>query len=478
MKLTPEQTAIIAVAQSTKDNLMVRALAGSGKTSTIVHIAGALPHVDILCLAFNKSIATEMAERLPAHCTSSTFNALGHRAWANEIDKRIFINRNKMFEILSDYMNQVPEDEVSYLRPQFTHILHTLNEAKHLGYVPSPETYTKATSLITTEAFFESTEYILNHSAQRAVNACIRTSIEQAYQGTLDFNDQIYMPALFPCHFDIFGLVIVDEAQDLSAINHKMLEKLARYRIIAVGDPAQAIYGFRGAHTDSMDRLQDKFFMRELPLTISFRCPKAIVQHVQWRVPDMRAWEGNPEQGSIAHWAEWSVHDIPSSAAILCRNNAPLYAIALTMLANGIRPNLGGRSIVGGLRTIMRKLGPSHMSRTESLDALNDWEEEQLSKRRSKGTVHDQGQCIRAILRQCDTLGDALELLYTLENSRGNIQLLTGHRAKGLEFSDVFFLDEELVGEEEQDPNVRYVICTRALSTLTYIDSNSCTERF
>ena len=48
---------------------------------------------------------------------------------------------------------------------------------------------------------------------------------------------------------------------------------------------------------------------------------------------------------------------------------------------------------------------------------------------------------------------------------------MTGHKAKGLEFDDVIFLDEFLVGAEDQDPNIRYVIITRAKETLTYAES-------
>jgi superfamily I DNA/RNA helicase len=48
-------------------------------------------------------------------------------------------------------------------------------------------------------------------------------------------------------------------------------------RIIAVGDRNQAIYGFRGAHSASMDEIKKRFNARTLPLSVSYRCPQAVV---------------------------------------------------------------------------------------------------------------------------------------------------------------------------------------------------------
>ena len=86
---TPEQLRIISAASSTPDNLIISALAGAAKTSTLVLIAEALPKTSILCISFNKKIATEMKERLPANCTSMTLNSLGHRVWGDTLGKRL-----------------------------------------------------------------------------------------------------------------------------------------------------------------------------------------------------------------------------------------------------------------------------------------------------------------------------------------------------------------------------------------------------
>ena len=48
---------------------------------------------------------------------------------------------------------------------------------------------------------------------------------------------------------------------------------------MAVGDPSQGIYGFRGAGSDAMDLIKSEFDADELPLTVSYRCSTAVVDY-------------------------------------------------------------------------------------------------------------------------------------------------------------------------------------------------------
>src|SRR6266550_6959076 len=78
---TPEQDLIVQAALTTKENILINALAGAAKTTTLELICKALPVQPILSLAFNKRIATEMTKRLPGHVACHTLNAIGHRVW-------------------------------------------------------------------------------------------------------------------------------------------------------------------------------------------------------------------------------------------------------------------------------------------------------------------------------------------------------------------------------------------------------------
>src|SRR6266699_39278 len=94
---TDEQLAIVAQIQGTQANVLVNALAGTGKTTTLDLIQMASNERPVLCLAFNKRIADEMQKRFgDATTTVRTFNSLGHRIWAKAVGKvTLDVNKTK-----------------------------------------------------------------------------------------------------------------------------------------------------------------------------------------------------------------------------------------------------------------------------------------------------------------------------------------------------------------------------------------------
>ncbi len=471
MTPTPEQSAIIEAARDSDRNILLSALAGAAKTSTLVMIAEALPDTQILCLAFNKKIAVEMQERLPANCKAMTLNALGHRTWAEATGRRIRIETSKTYELVKAAIEEQSRDDARGLYEQMAELIRLVDFGKSCGYIPS-DTYEKAKRLMDDEEFFSHLEQQLSPLEQDIIRSATLTSLKQAFEGRCDFNDQILMPTVFHGAFPRYPLILVDEAQDLSALNHATLRKLAKKRLIAVGDQCQAIYGFRGAHEDGMSKLRQDFDMREMTLSISFRCPTSVVEHVQWRAPHMR-WPDWARPGTVSHLASWSADDIAENGTIICRNNAPLFGIAIRLLRAGRTCELDGKDIITSITKTMRKFGSSDMRQQNVLDRIDAWlaSEKEKNKRRAHARLEDRAECMRIFARQGATLGDGLAYAQHLMNLHSPLKLLTGHKSKGLEFDHVYFLDAGLVGQEEQDPNLRYVICTRTKETLTYINS-------
>lgn len=474
---TEEQLAIIEAARSTNDNLLISALAGAAKTSTLVMIAEALPDKEILCLAFNKKIATEMQERLPDNCKAMTLNALGHRTWMDAIGRRLRIETDKSYKLLNEVLDEQTRNDKQELYENFAEILRLIGFAKSCGYVPTG-TYEKSKRLMGDEEFFAHCEQNLSGLEQSVIREVMLRSIKLSYAGTCDFDDQILMPTVFQGAFPRYPLVLVDEAQDLSALNHATLRKLVgNRRLIAVGDPNQAIYGFRGAHENSMSLLREQFSMRERKLTISFRCPIEVTKHVHWRAPDMR-WPEWAKTGSVSTLATWTANDLPEDAVIICRNNAPLFGMAIRLLKNGRTAELDGKDIVRAITKVMSKFGGSDLPQQRVMDQIDAWLETELTKNkpRAHARIHDRAECMRTFARQGKTLGDALSYAQHIMTLHSPLKLMTGHKSKGLEFHNVFFLDEHLVSKEQQDPNLRYVICTRATESLTYINSEGFTD--
>lgn len=467
---TPEQQLVIDAAVNTTDNLIVSALAGAAKTTTLVMIAQALKSQQILCLAFNKKIALEMQERLPPNCQAMTLNSLGHRTWAEAIGRRLVLEKDKCYKILSNMIKELSKREQEEAYAEMADTLKMIESGKSAGYIPTGH-YSNAKRLMGDDAFFAWLEDEPTLLQERLIRDVTLKSIDQGMNGTIDFNDQILLPTVFPSMFPSFPVVLIDEAQDLSALNHATLRKMVKKRLIAVGDSNQAIYGFRGAHEESMGLLKEQFNMKELTLSVSFRCPKSVVEAARWRAPHMQ-WPDWAKDGSVSTLNSWDEKAVPQTAAIICRNNAPLFSMAIKLLKNKRYPQIIGNDIGKYLVKIMKKFGNVNMPQEEVLIQIELWVEEKLKKSRTPTKVYDQADCIHVFASQGETLGDAIAYAEHLFNSQGPILLMTGHKSKGLEFDTVFFLDEHLIDKEQgQEKNLYYVVQTRSKDRLIYVRS-------
>ncbi len=473
-KPTPEQQAIVEAARGTTDNLIVRALAGAAKTSTLELIAKALPDQSILNLAFNKRIVQELDKRMPKHCTNKTLNGLGHQAWGKTLGKRLTLDTSKNYRLLKSEIDSLKGEEKDRQYEFMSETLDMIGTAKSLGYIPSGH-FEQAKGLLGDDELWEALDPEPTIMQQRLIKNVMIRSIKAAMAGEIDFDDQILMPTCFSAFFDYFPLVLVDETQDLSELNHAMLKKVAKKRLIAVGDENQSIYAFRGAHQHSMGLMEQGFSMAGLRLSTTFRCPRAVVREARWKTPHMQFPDWASE-GSVSSWQGWGLDQLLNSATIICRNNAPLFGMAIKLLRSGRNCKIVGNEIGKGLLRIMKKLGSETMSQTQALDALERWFEEQRARSRSLKALTDKKLCMELFLRHGDTLFAAMQYAETLFKQEGPVTLLTGHKAKGLEFEDVFFLDPWLIdwdGEDapEQEKNLRYVIQTRSKRSLTYLNS-------
>lgn len=486
---TEEQQAIVDFAKNSKENMLIEALAGAAKTSTLELIAAALPGKPILSIAFNKKIADEMALRLPGHCVAKTMNSIGHNAWAAFSGKRLTLDKNKMGNILRDMDLTRPEKEE--IREQFGEVVQLASRAKLMGYVPDGR-FEEAVHLIdraTLEEVLAEAEY--GQLAWSLLDRMLMRSIKLAYDGTIDFDDQIYMSTLFGAQLPRFPLVLVDEAQDLSPLNHYMVQQLVGdRRIIAVGDSFQSIYGFRGAVSDGMNVLRQRFQMKVFHLSISFRCPKAVIQLARKRAPNMQ-WSEFAIDGEVVDLTTkvddtgWGPSIFPAHAAVICRNNAPLLSLGLKLLKAGRGIQMAGLDISKRLIKVLQEFGDREMPRQELLEHLARWRAGKLNEGKLKPeTVEDRYACLVVFAEATATLGAAIAHAEALFAAEGPIKLLSGHKSKGLEWNHVFHLDPWRVpsafarSQEEivQESNIEYVITTRAKKSLTLLNLDQYDE--
>lgn len=465
MDPTSEQEHILSLSTGTEDNLMINALAGTGKTTTLEMIERAVKAKPILYMCFNKKIADDASKRMLSTTTVRTFNSLGHRIWAKSCSMNLTLDPKKSHTILREIINETPRKASGPLWDSYWSVIHGVALAKALGYVPTGK-YPSARRLIDASALASRLEETPDDLTADLIDAVLTRSIAQAYKGRIDYNDQVYMPALFGGTFPRFPLVKVDEVQDLNPINHALLDKLVKHRLIAVGDPFQSIYGFRGAMQSGMAALAAKFKTTPTHLSTSFRCPQAVVEAARWRVPHFN-WI--KEGGHVEGLNQLDVADISDDSAIICRNNSPLFRTAMGLLKLGRSVSVAGSDVGPKLIGIMKKLGEPSMSTASLLAAIDDWLAEKLA--RESTTATDLADCMRVFASFGSTLSTAISYAEHLFAQKGTIRLMTIHKSKGLEFETVYFLDPWLCREDEQDLNCRYVAQTRSMNNLFEINS-------
>jgi DNA helicase II / ATP-dependent DNA helicase PcrA len=496
---TDEQAAIIKAAAS-GSNLMVTAYAGCAKTSTLCMIAQGIPPKPALALAFNKKIQKELALRFPDFFTVKTLNGLGHMAWGRAIGRRCQIDEKKLGNLVTD---QLKLHGMGTTQEEWNTIRQLVSSAMNNGLVPAhfkmftgllPDT-DNAWETLAEDLFEPCTKPMIEVARQVLVESC-----KLSFQGILSFDDQIYMSALFGGVFPRFPLVMVDEAQDLSPLNHIQVQRCAAEQLIVVGDPKQAIYSFRGADSASMSKLRKlRQDWIDLPLTRTFRCPKTIVSRQQEHAPGFRAAETNllgrvlPFLNLKALNQTWSWADVVlppgKNCAILCRNNAPLLGMAFKLLRQRVGCYMIGRDIGKSLIALSRKIMPLNDIPAEiCINLINDWASSERSIALANGNdgkvaaIVDRQECLLAVLdsgcANSQELREQLQLLFSREG--GQVALSTGHKAKGLEWDIVIHLDPWRIPTRhakaalaegnpipmEQELNLRYVIETRAKDTL------------
>lgn len=507
---TPEQQAIIDfIGGEPQASLIVDARAGAAKSSTIEMAAPAiLPEHSPLALAFNKRIADELKPRLPPHFVVKTMNALGHAAWATARGKRINVDADKMYAVGKEMASGFQSGDAEKDGALLAQALQLCAMAKSQGLVPLGAPLGIKGPIEDHADSWEEFAFIkgfeLTDEAMMLARAMLKRSIDMAYKGEIDFADQIYMSVLFGGVYPKHHTVIVDEAQDLSHLNHLQLKKCTRVRLIAVGDPYQAIYAFRGADSNSMTNLQDTvgFDFQQLGLTKSFRVPHLISERQLQHVPDYGSmpWLGD---GQVQNWdavtGGWSLDDIPRKGAILCRNNAPLLRMAFALIKARRPVKILGRDIGAGLAGIIEKLSNKKPIPLEALDEkLKAWREKEATKagdsERKLDMLNDRYESLLVLIEasEKDNAVAAAQFIRDLfsDTASADLVLSSGHRAKGFEWDWVMHLEPSKVPSKQaqraeargdsgpilQEYNLKYVIETRTKDILVEAHLETCKE--
>jgi DNA helicase II / ATP-dependent DNA helicase PcrA len=374
-----------AVTENPEKSFILQALAGTGKTFTLLE-ACPTDHA-VLALAFNKRIANELQDKFPANADCMTFNGFGHRTWSKYLGRRPQVNTSKTYQITKDLLEEIGEE---WAWKNMSDLMNLVGMAKTAGIVPS-DTTVQHICLTPDDPqvwydMCDDEDY--DTRLIELAREILRRSIKEALVGIIDFADQLYMPVVFraPWPRGKYPTMIIDEAQDLNPLQHEMIRLTQKKgRIIAAGDRKQAIYGWRGATENSMDELKEMFSAEEFPLTLTWRCPKAVVQTARRWAPAYTAADSAAEGSVTNHGFDWEMHQITSDSVILCRNNKHLFILAMKMMAAGISCRMEGRDIGKGLKRIVNDLIKSNNEEVEILlKKVKQWADNKIANYNAK----------------------------------------------------------------------------------------------
>lgn len=471
VKPTDEQLHVLDLMKDKDRPIMIRAFAGTGKSSTLEMDTKPRLYVVFAKRNCDEAIKKQKAGKIGRDVTIVTANGLGHRGWAKALGMKLNLDDNKCRDIYKTMIRNAPKPQQNEMWNVYNDVLSTIKMAKSVGYIPDG-TYPFANHLLTREEFMDLDihDERISETVMRQVDAVLNQSIISAYSGTIDYNDQIYMSALFGGKWDWYPQAQVDEYQDMNPVNHVMLYKIFdnHCRPVGVGDECQNIFKFRGAQQGGMQKTIDRYSMDVCELSVCFRCPQAVVENARWRVPQFKWIKPG---GHVERLPTLDYRDFPDHATIICRNNAPIFRLAMQLISSGRSVSVAGTDIGPRVVNIMRRLGNEDMSRASLVAAIRDWKEAKLEQ--ESKTAVDIADCMLAFAERGKTLGQAIGYAEWLFKQEGNIHLLTGHKSKGLEFDTVYLLDTFLLKDDEQDLNLRYVMQTRSSNQLFEIDSNN-----
>lgn len=426
--------------------LIVQAGPGTGKTRALTHRLAYLlkrlniPPESILALTFTRQAALEMETRvrelLPdfpglARLTLGTFHALGLRLLAEQGFTREVADEDRRRTLL-----QAAAQEVGLPMALLDRRICCAKQAL-LG--PADVSREEPASFSRGFAAYEA-------------------RLEK--EGLWDYEDLLARPVrLLAEHQDVreayrsrFRHLLVDEYQDLNEAQYRFFQLLAgpQAEIMVIGDPQQAIYGFRGARPEYFTRFQEDWpGAVSLNFSDTYRLPPPLLAASQRLLPEAQA---GPQVSRVAG---------DSPVALIESANPQAEALAIARQIEALVGGLDHQSLED-LR--LRYQDPAAEVGFQDIAVLF--------------RLHAQGdELFQALSRAgipCElarqTVGPEVTGIDLLAQ---RVKLLTLHAAKGLEFSYVFIagcetglLPLKLEDREEADPEEErrlfYVGLTRA----------------
>lgn len=475
-------------------NIIIEASAGSAKTTTIIKSLDFIPEdKKILFIAFNTSIVAELKQKIGdrPNITVCTMHSLG-RSLIKQYGYSVEL-KNTKYETFITNNSLFANIKLKMKGKKIYSLIKNINQLISLC----------RNNMARTDKQIRDVADRYDISIKMGENKIVKEALEwgKTHIDCIDFDDMIWLPNvlnMLPKYVQ-YDYIFLDEAQDANNAQIEMFLKFRRNgtRMIAVGDKDQSIYNFRGVDGTTFDKLKAMPNTISLPLSISYRCPKKVVEYAQKFSDNIEVWE-DAIDGEVNR--DVKVENISDNAMVLCRNNAPLVQLYMYLLNNKKKAFISGneqvieiikdlalsseyktlerdRHKVGFIPSLYRDLFDlkdkmcSEYHRTESEEFNSKW----------FASKYDTIRTVEILSKGLTTVDELVKRLDSiLESPKDGIRLSSVHKAKGSEADDVYILCDSLMPsrnaiadwEIDEERHIQYVAYTRAKKTLNFIDEN------
>ena len=492
------QQAIYDYIENETGNLVVEAAAGAGKTTTLVNCLKRIPEgMRVLMCAFNRDIVTELGKKTKGfeNVEVRTLHGLG----------LAMLKRNY------PTINPVPNDFKyeshikNNIRDYTSLNLRRMSTKEYFRYVDNIKKYVDYGRyyLCNTE---KDLDFIEDRYDIETIRDEKRIALEVMEWGKteledIDYTDMVWFPHvlnLSPVGL-LYDFIMVDECQDMNKAERGLVLMCRKpnTRLISVGDRNQMLYSFAGGDPDSFNALMSIPNTKCLPLSISYRCPRNVVDFAKQLVPTIEANEANTVEGKVLY--DVSLDDAEDGDMILCRNNAPLVQVYNEFLKLGKKAYIRGKDIGRNMKNVIKSTKQDKINADCKEDGLFVRLYDDLFVTRNKimeKSAVDAKTAMKSpiidakldMIKALEVLSEGLDTteelmakideIFPKRDRKDGIALSTVHKAKGLEARNVYIVCRSLMPsksakkdwEIQQEHNLMYVAYTRAKEKLGFVD--------
>lgn len=342
-------------------------------------------------------------------------------------------------------------------------------------------------------------------------------------QGIIDFTDMLWI-TFNKLKYDnwevpywaLYTNIYCDEVQDFSNIQLNFLKfiKRAKGRYVFIGDFHQAIYNFAGANAQAFNQIPKMFAPVEtFDLPICYRCAKSHLSRVnrEYGIPILPCDDApmgfvkTIDKNKISEYAKagdmvisrknkW----IAEVVLDLARNGTPIFIEDKEMVGAIKRQILSSKcTSVGTLEKFLQKVISNYNKKLFEIVSKNvregGHEEERLEAVAETNSKIDNTSFLLEILEgylenhtssdSVSKFSDFVDKLLNTTPSPDCVRLCSIHKAKGLEATNVFVLNEAKINfdfrnskeQNVQEKNLSYIATTRAKEGLYLVKEPSKT---